>query len=312
MIGRGASAPGKALLCGEYAVLEGAPTVVAAVDRRAVAVWAEQPHPLPPEVEATLALVHEQLGGVQAPLRIDVDALRSGDRKLGLGSSAAAAAAAAAAAFEHLGHDLADASVQARIFDCAFAGHAAVAPQGSGVDVAASTFGGFLRFERSGDRVAHRGLVRPSELVVRLIWTGHPARTSDLLKRVHAFRDHEPGHYTRLMKHLSVTAERFADAFEAGDAAAVVEAAAAYGDAMEELGRAAGAPIVEERLRATSTLARRFSGGAKPCGAGGGDVAVAFFVDQESANAFDAACSEANLQPIEVGWGARGVHPYSG
>ena len=79
------------------------------------------------------------------------------------------------------------------------------------------------------------------------------------------------------------------------------------GHAMGALGDASGAPIVDAPLRLAGDLAARFSGSAKPCGAGGGDVAVAFFADPAAADAFELACKEEGLHPIDVSWGAVGV-----
>ncbi|MDH3200280.1 MAG: hypothetical protein OEM15_05240 [Myxococcales bacterium] len=309
MSASGATAPGKALLCGEYAVLEGARAVVAAVDRRVKASWTAEPNALPPEVEATLGLARERLGPLPRSMVLDVSDLQTEGVKLGLGSSAAAAVAAAGAAFDHHGHDLADDAVLDQVFDCAFLGHASVAPKGSGVDVAAATFGGFLGFARDESGISHARLERPTGLVLRLVWTGQPARTSDLLDHVDRFQQGDPHGYRTSMGHLATVAEQFVQAFEAGSAQAVVEEAAAYADAMEALGNAAGAPIVEERLHRAQKLAKRFSGSAKPCGAGGGDVAVAFFVDQGSADRFERACRNSGLHPIEVSWGTQGVSP---
>ena len=311
MIGGGATAPGKALLCGEYAVLEGAPAVVAAVDRRVKVSWTDAVTALPLEVDATLRLARERLGPLPPSMTLDVGELQAEGIKLGLGSSAGAAVAAAGAAFGHHGHDLTDDGVLDQVFDCALRGHASVAPKGSGVDVASSTFGGFLRFARDENRTSHARLERPTGLVVRLVWTGQPARTSDLVDRVHRFRQDDSDGYRAVMDRLGAIAERFVRAFEAGLAQEVVKEAAAYSSAMEALGNAAGAPIVEERLQRTGELARRFSGSAKPCGAGGGDVAVAFFVDQASAEGFETACRSAGLHPIEVSWGAPGVSSYA-
>lgn len=309
MSGGGATAPGKALLCGEYAVLEGAPAVVAAVDRRVKVLWTDETRALPPEVDATLRLARERLGRLPPSMILDVSDLQVEGTKLGLGSSAGAAAAAAGAAFDHHGHDLTENDVLDEVFDCALRGHASVAPKGSGVDVASATFGGFLRFARDENGIAYTRLERPAGLVVRLVWTGQPARTSDLVDRVHRFRQEDSHGYGTLMGKLAAIAERFVQAFEAGSAQGVVEEAAVYASAMQALGNAASAPIVEETLQRVGELARRFSGSAKPCGAGGGDVAVAFFVDQASADRFETACRDAGLRPIEVSWGAPGVSP---
>lgn len=302
----GASAPGKALLCGEYAVLEGAPAVVAAVDRRVAVSWTDEAAPMPPEVEATLAVAKAFCGDVRGVLEVDTSALRRDTSKLGLGSSAAAAAAAAAAVFATHGHVLNDPAVVRRVFDCALEGHASVAPQGSGVDVAASSFGGFLRFRRDGSLELAR-LAAPHGLCIELVWTGHAARTSELLAKVFDLRERAPGEYRQRMESLSGLALDFADAFERGSASDVVGAAASYGAAMAALGEAAQAPIVDVRLGQVAELAGRFSGSAKPCGAGGGDVAIAFFVDSEAARSFKLACEDEGLHPIEVSWGAPGV-----
>lgn len=303
----GASAPGKALLCGEYAVLEGAPAVVAAVDRRVSVAWCEDQTTVPPEVEATLQLAQAEVGQVPWSLTLDVSDLEQDRIKLGLGSSAAAATATAGAVFATHGRDLGDPKTLQRVFTCALLGHASIAPQGSGVDVAASTFGGFLRFARAGDNVETRTLQPPSGLLIRLVWTGRPARTSQLVDKVRALHSDDPRGYRESMDRLSDLSDRFASAFEAGDGAEVLAGAAAYADAMRALGEAAGAPIVDAQLRRVAEIARRFSGSAKPCGAGGGDVAIAFFRAPNSAKRFEVACKGEGLHPIDVSWGATGV-----
>jgi phosphomevalonate kinase len=303
----GASAPGKALLCGEYAVLEGALAVVAAVDRRVAVTWSEGSAEMPPEVQATLQLARADLGPVPPSLILDVSELQQDRVKLGLGSSAAAAAATAGAVFATHGRDLTDPETLQDVFACAFEGHASVAPQGSGVDVAASIFGGFLGFTRTEDSIQTCALQRPDDLVIRLVWTGHAARTSELVKKVHALRRDDPLRYQTCMDRLSDLSRRFAFAFEAGNAAEVVAEAASYSQAMGLLGDAAAAPILDPRLVRTAELSRRFSGSAKPCGAGGGDVAIAFFLDPEAATGFEEACKDEGLHPIDVSWGATGV-----
>jgi len=78
-------APGKLLLSGAYAVLEGAPALVMAVDRYVVADDARRGSPSP-EIAAAMP-------ADEAP-HVDASALFNGDKKLGLGSSAAGVVAA--------------------------------------------------------------------------------------------------------------------------------------------------------------------------------------------------------------------------
>ncbi len=303
----GATAPGKALLCGEYAVLDGAPAIVAAVDRRLSVSWSERSAQMPPEVAATLRFAQDEVGALPRSLTVDVSNLQRDRVKLGLGSSAAAAVATAGACFATHGRQLADPETLRRVFSIALRGHASVAPQGSGVDVAASTFGGFLLCVRTTEGVDTRSLEQPSDLLIRLVWTGHAARTSELVGKVQALRRADPAEHRACMNRLSELSRRFVRAFEEGDGTEVIAAAGSYANAMDLLGAAAGAPIVDERLRRAGALATQFSGSAKPCGAGGGDVAIAFFLDPDAAKCFELACKADGLHPIDVSWGATGV-----
>ncbi|MBW2460662.1 MAG: hypothetical protein JRH11_03375 [Deltaproteobacteria bacterium] len=93
----------------------------------------------------------------------------------------------------------------------------------------------------------------------------------------------------------------------ATDAQTLIAAAEAHGEAMAELGDRAGAPIVEERLRKVMLAAKAAGGAAKPSGAGGGDVAIAFFACKDRARRFETACIEAGFTPLPLGLGEGGV-----
>src|SRR5262245_30830565 len=71
-----AQAPGKIVLSGAYAVLEGAPALVAAVDRYVIADATRDADLVTPEVRAAI-------GSGRAPW-FDASALRARERKLGL------------------------------------------------------------------------------------------------------------------------------------------------------------------------------------------------------------------------------------
>ena len=73
------------------------------------------------------------------------------------------------------------------------------------------------------------------------------------------------------------------------------------------LGEDCGAPIVEGRLREIAKIASQHGGAAKSSGAGGGDVALGFFLNPESANAFAEACRKREFLPLDIALGADGV-----
>lgn len=318
-----ATAPGKMMIAGEYAVLEGAASIVAAAQTRAtvellemprdpamVAAGLDAPTPRFPEAAHARREAERRVGVVPGALVVDVEALRRAGQKLGLGSSAATAAAAAGLVHAWHGRDLEDPRVRQEVFEDAFAGHKAVSPQGSGADVAAAVLGGVVRFQRTvvsarhGEREGARtiDLSWPSGLVLRVAWTGRAASTTELVAKVKALQTRAPAAYRAAMDTLAREAEFFVAAFAKG-AAEVVAAAARYHAAMEALGRAADAPIVEARLSRVAELAARAGGHAKPSGAGGGDVALAFFARQTAAKRFEELCAGAGIEilPIELG-----------
>ncbi len=314
----GASAPGKIMIAGEYAVLEGAPALVGALQTRARALFFEtnrsrapetlRPLSKAPEAAQTRALAETHCGTVPRDILLDVASLRHGDRKLGVGSSAAGAAACSAAVFAWHGHDLEQPDVSARVLDVAMRGHRAVAPEGSGADVAASALGGVVSFRRTGtDTFDAKRLPWPKGLIVRVVWTGQEARTSNLVRQVRAWGQSDPTRYTERMAALTESAQEFVAAYSDGNAERVLSCADQYGEAMAALGRESGAPIVEERLSKVRSLAQEEQGAAKPSGAGGGDVALGFFTDANRARRFEDRCAHAGFAVLDATVGGPGV-----
>jgi phosphomevalonate kinase len=303
------SAPGKLMVSGEYAVLEGAAAVVAAVDRRAIArVRAQSDSIASAEARAAYRQVEQRLGSLGHEPTVDVSSLRSQGFKLGLGSSAAAAAAAAGLAFaEHGRRDLGSTATRSAIFDAALRGHREISPQGSGADVAAAVFGGFVQVRRDGEQVDVTPIAWPSGLRARVVWTGEEARTSEFLERVHSLALAQPERYRGLMSGLTSEAARFIAAMTTGDVSAVIATTTAYGRGMAALGHAANVPIVTEKLAQIAHLAETAGGAAKPSGAGGGDVALALFPDDKSDQHFDVLCQKCNFTVLLIELGAPGV-----
>ena len=158
-----ASAPGKLIIAGEYAVLQGGPAVVVAVNRRVVATIGERTMASPFLAAVTAALAEEfgdddEITQRSLAIHIDSSALYLDGAKLGLGSSAAVTVAAVALAIGNTTNNL------PRIYRIAAHAHAeaqgARGARGSGADIAAAVFGGALQFQRSG---AHS----------QLPWPGH-------------------------------------------------------------------------------------------------------------------------------------------
>jgi phosphomevalonate kinase len=302
------SAPGKLMIIGEYAVLEGADAIVAAVDRRVTATLSATGDALPPEAAAAQREAERQLGvTLGEPVALDVSQLKTGGQKLGLGSSSAAAAAVAALVYQRAGKSLVEPGARDALFRAAFLGHKSVAPEGSGSDVAAAVYGGFIRLRRANDTLDVRPVLWPEDVEIRVVWSGNSARTSDLVAAVRELQKRDQGHYRALMDQLRFQSDRFIDSAMASDTSELLDSAEAYSFGMGELGRAAGVSIITDSLRWIRKLARKCGGAAKPSGAGGGDVALGFFDDPAAAKRFEQVCAQANLDIVPLSLGVDGV-----
>jgi phosphomevalonate kinase len=296
------AAPGKLLLSGAYAVLEGAPALVMAVDRRAVA-DGDQPAVTPtPEVLAALE-------AEEAPL-VDASALREGAFKLGLGSSAAMLVASLGVARVRAGDDLGLPAVRDEIFGHARRAHAKVQGGGSGVDVAASVYGGALAYTLSsatcGGGAETEPVTLPSAIVIDVFWCGAPAVTSGMRARVDALGARDGRAYRARLDAIARASEATLRAVRAGDSLAFVKAVGDGGDALLHLGRDADAPIFPPATLPLVTLAQSASAAFLPSGAGGGDVFVHVGSAPSSAT-FRAAAASAGMRLLPMGIDLHGV-----
>ncbi len=273
-------APGKLVLVGEYAVLDGAPALVAAVDRGVaceVAPADERTWSTPGGDDRFVRAALEAVGALPARYTFsDWNPVTGLERfpgtKPGLGGSAAATVAAIVAGSERLS--------PGQVFARALEVHRAVQGGGSGIDVAASAYGGILRFEAG--EVSPAAPVEPA-----VVFTGRAAASGPRVARGLAWP--RRAEVVRRSREL-------VEAFPAEPVRVLEEA----GALLRSMSEAAGIDYWTAEIAALARLARAHGGAAKPSGAGGGDVVVALFPEPERTAAFLLATREAGFLPIEV------------
>ncbi len=266
-------APGKLMIAGEYAVLDGAPAIALAVDRGVQCTI---------EVHDTLNIVTPDGDDrfVRPPLEGHIGSYTFSawnptdlPEKPGFGGSAAACVAACLAAGRPAGD--------------AVSIHHAVQGGGSGADVLASIHGGMVRVHEQAATP-----LPPIHPVV--IWSGKSAKTQPRVE-----------HYLSSQSRAAFVSAStdIVNAFSSDPLRMLRENA----DLLMHMSVETGLPYMTPALAGIRKLARDFGGSAKPSGAGGGDCAIALFPDEEAEQSFVNALRERGrtVIPINVAGPAR-------
>lgn len=327
-----ASAPGKLVVSGEYAVLIGAPALVLALDRRihvhladGTADWHFESHGFADAVRYSLdtLLASPELIATDPAFTVKhvLDALRSGGhavtrlpkhldvqidstagfehgRKLGIGTSAGVCVAVTAALLARL-----DASSSDSVLPIAMSAHsAAQGGHGSGLDVASAWAGGLIRFERAhAEQPRIDRLAWPDGVAALAIGTRESADTPTFLKRFEAWRANAtPAALESLTRAARATAGTLPDG------RAFMRELRRFAAQLFALDEVAGLGIYSDSHRRIADLAPA-SVVYKPCGAGGGDLGLACSHDVAALSAFGAAASDAGFLTLPLEFEQDGV-----
>ena len=271
-----ATAPGKIVLAGEYAVLWDAPAICMAVNRRAKATVADSSdgecHVRTPgfESDERFAVV-DAVGGGERPaceIELDTTAFSERGRKTGIGSSAAVTVALTAA----VGNST-------DVYKDALEAHARLqGGKGSGVDVAAAVHGGLLEYTRVGHKAY--SLAWPEGLAFRVIWTGVPASTAARIEQL-ASQAKKASRSALLL-----AASRIAAAWRAGDADTILSEYVDYIGVLRQFGVDHDLGIFDAGHDELTDAAMVDGLVYKPAGAGGGDIGIVFGRDEAELDAF--------------------------
>lgn len=321
-----ARAPGKLVALGEYAVLDGAPAIVLAVDRYAeiaidkaddgvcsltMRAPAAVERRFAPGAASGAALLDVVTATVEPPLAwaatVDSRDFFDGAAKLGLGSSAAVLCAWAGA-FRAFARGEGRAAPELEVAELIDLHRRFQGGKGSGLDVAACYTGGAISFRLTGPGLPQIGSVRlPDNVGFAGIFAGRSASTPGLVAHYRAWQRDRPREAAALVGRLTALAEAGSNALREGDARAWLVAFADYGRGLQELGVAVGAEIVTAEHREIGDVAHAHGVAYKVSGAGGGDLGLACAADTEVLAAFTRSVGNRGFRVINVSLAEHGL-----
>jgi len=323
-----ASAPGKAVIAGEYAVLAGAPAISMALNRRAqvrIREIEESSHcvsapgylegsfrfSVTPEAEivwldelpsakafALFEAVWKQLGMTQrSGLSIILDTSGFFDAasgsKLGLGSSAALATALTAALAALQSSPVSIDSVAASAHQEFQRGN------GSGIDIATAVHGGVIGYQVGTRTIS---LPWPKGLVYQLLWSGEAVSTTGKL-------DHLAKTLSLPSRDRLVTLSRdVTAAWTAGSITRLLSELRRYTLVLQEFSLDHKLGIFEaghQELADKAETCRKTV--YKPCGAGGGDIGIVLAESMREIDLFTTDAVKSGFEPLDISLDSAGV-----
>lgn len=339
------------MIAGEYAVLEpNQPTVVIAIDRY-ITTKIEQSNEnslslpqlglrhitwkihgnrvefncLDPHLNFighTLKVLHQffyekSISPSPCHLTITSDLVDDGGRKYGLGSSAAMVVAVVSSI---LSINRVQLSLM-QIFKLSAIAHLKAQGNGSGADIAASTFGGWLYYTAflpnwilnrldNGEGIIDlmkapwpnltiSPITPPANLTLCVGWTKEVARTGPMIEKVQKLRFNNPHLYNRFLEESTNAVHQLVTGFKTGDHIRASLSLSQNRQALQKLGEHVGISIETIKLKKLCDVAEGY-GHAKSSGAGGGDCGIAFICDHKRLPALHDAWIKEDILPLRL------------
>lgn len=315
-------APGKLVLIGEYAVLEGAPAIAVAVDFRAMVSlqsikssecsllirndntrisfhwdssgkidWAD------PDIggrgtllESAAAILTEyglmpkEPPGIALCIGSESFYSHADDgSRLKLGlGSSAAVSVAVTGALHRL--FTGEAAAKSDLLEICLRVHRRFQGElGSGIDVASALFGGLISLEPNPASLPRVTLLTwPDKLFALPVWTGVPASTTSMLAMANAFRESSPERHRLHMVALRNIANETLQAWRDNDNVMLLGMIKEYSRELENYDSDSHIGIFSPSHRFLQRLSVARGAVYKPAGAGGGDYGMAFADSSET------------------------------
>lgn len=251
-------------------------------------------------------------------LRSELDDPETGS-KYGLGSSAAVVTSIVEAILTfHLGSQV----EKELIFKLASIAHVKIQGNGSGADIAASTYGGVLEYtsfqaewllkeieqtpniielvEKEWKYLSIHVTAFPPEVDIVVGWTGKPASTKSLVNDILRLRHTAKEQYEAFLACSEQAVKKIVHGMQHEDVPMFLKGISENRRALAMVGVHADVPIETEKLAKLSDIAEQFGGAGKLSGAGGGDCGIAFVEKEVNVGAMHKAWLQEAIEILDI------------
>lgn len=239
-------------------------------------------------------------------------------KKYGLGSSAAVVTAVITAVLtKHLDGPPA----KELIFKLAAIAHVKTQGNGSGADIAASTYGGILQYtsfqaewllkkiekantvteliREEWTYLSVESIHLPSDISIHVGWTGTPASTANLVDQILHLKVEQPQRFRQFIDDSTQAVNTFLQGVKQGDIPSLLKGIRENRQCLAMIGKHAHVEIETGLLSNLSDIAERLGGAGKLSGAGGGDCGIAFMpIEADKITQLHQQWITAGIQPL--------------
>ncbi|MFS0749459.1 phosphomevalonate kinase [Oceanobacillus sp. 1P07AA] len=239
--------------------------------------------------------------------------------KYGLGSSAAIVTSVVSAILRFVAPRYATKEI---IFRLAALSHVCTQGNGSGADIAASTYGGFRQYSsfqadwllktyQNASTISEvvdmewtyyqsKKIRMPDFLNVCVGWTGTAASTKNLVQQIRLLKSSDSDAYEYFLQSSEEAVRLFLDGMNKENLDMLMTGVQKNRQALVYVGEKANTPIETPMLSNLCDLAERLGGAGKPSGAGGGDCGIAFMYSKEQVDNLFHAWKEVGIKPLTL------------